>query len=210
VFGAVRPGNRPIECRNGHCGVDLGGEIWGEHIRAAHDGVVDFVQRGANPTRGGSFVRIAHRGGTVFTQYFHLAAIPRGIERGVFVKSGDLIGAVGDTGVEQSAPHLHFAVSVRPSPERGAVERYIDPEPLISLWPLRVPIDDGAAGLVTTLAEPGLALGSAATIPGRKRKLAQSRKSAAAAPGGASDSAAPAADEAASPEPAGSDSAGDE
>src|SRR5436305_850943 len=73
VFGAVRPGNRAIECRNGHCGVDLGGEIWGEHVRAVHDGVVEFVQRGANPLHGGSFVRIAHRGGTVITMYFHLA-----------------------------------------------------------------------------------------------------------------------------------------
>ena len=76
VFGAGRPGNRAVECRNGHCGVDLGGEIWGEHIHAVHDGVVDFVQRGANPKHGGRFVRISHRNGTVFTWYFHLAADP--------------------------------------------------------------------------------------------------------------------------------------
>ena len=206
VFGAVRPGDRAIECRNGHCGVDLGGEIWGEHVRAVHDGVVDYVQRGANPLHGGSFVRISHRGGTVITMYFHLAAIPRRIERGTFVKSGDLIGLVGDTGVEKSAPHLHFAVSIRPSPDR---ERYIDPEPLIALWPLRVPIDDGAAGLVTTLAEPGLPLGSAGLIPGRKRKLAALRQAAAAA--GAKTGAAPASADDAAPEPASSDdAAGDE
>jgi murein DD-endopeptidase MepM/ murein hydrolase activator NlpD len=206
VFGAIRPGDRAIECRNGHCGVDLGGEIWGEHVRAVHDGVVDYVQRGANPLHGGSFVRISHRGGTVITMYFHLAAIPRRIERGTFVKSGDLIGLVGDTGVEKSAPHLHFAVSIRPSPDR---ERYIDPEPLIALWPLRVPIDDGAAGLVTTLAEPGLPLGSAGLIPGRKRKLAALRQAAAAA--GAKTGAAPASADDAAPEPASSDdAAGDE
>jgi len=207
VFGAVRPGNRAIECRNGHCGVDLGGEIWGEHVRAVHDGVVDFVQRGANPLHGGSFVRISHRGGTVITMYFHLAAIPRGIERGKFVKSGDLIGLVGDTGVKESAPHLHFSVSIRPSPDR---ERYIDPEPLIALWPLRVPIDEGTAGLVTTLAEPGLPLGSAALIPGRKRKLAAMRGKAAAAGAAAGSAAeAPAVEEAA-PEAGGSDAPGDE
>jgi murein DD-endopeptidase MepM/ murein hydrolase activator NlpD len=207
VFGAIRPGNRAIECRNGHCGVDLGGEIWGEHVRAVHDGVVDFVQRGANPLHGGSFVRISHRGGTVITMYFHLAAIPRRIERGTFVKSGDLIGLVGDTGVEKSAPHLHFAMSIRPSPDKG--ERYIDPEPLIALWPLRVPIEDGAAGLVTTLAEPGLPLGSAPLIAGRKRKLAQMRQAAAAA-GAKNGPAAPSEDEAA-PEPASADdAAGDE
>jgi murein DD-endopeptidase MepM/ murein hydrolase activator NlpD len=159
VFGADRPGNRAIECRNGHCGVDLGGEIWGEHVRAAHDGVVDYVQRGPNPDHGGRFVRIAHHGGTVFTQYFHLAAIPRGLERGVPVKSGQVIGLLGDSGVKESQPHLHFAVSVRPSPEGH--EKYIDPEPLIALWPLRVPVDGSEVGLVTITAAPGVPLGSA-------------------------------------------------
>jgi murein DD-endopeptidase MepM/ murein hydrolase activator NlpD len=159
VFGADRPGNRAIECRNGHCGVDLGGEIWGEQVRAVHDGVVDYVQRGPNPDHGGRFVRIAHHGGTVFTQYFHLAAIPRGLERGVPVKSGQVIGLLGDSGVKESQPHLHFAVSVRPTP--GGHERYIDPEPLIALWPLRVPIAGSEAGLVTITSLPGVPLGSA-------------------------------------------------
>lgn len=169
VFGAVRPGERAVECRNGHCGVDLGGEIWGEHIRAVHDGVVDFVQRGLNPDHGGRFVRISHRLGTVFTWYFHLAAIPREIERGVSVRAGDVVGLLGDSGVHQSAPHLHFAISVRPSKAFG--ERYIDPEPLIALWPLRIPLDGSEVGLVTTTGEPGLPLGSALLRPGHQRKL---------------------------------------
>jgi hypothetical protein len=174
VFGAVRPGERPAECVNGHCGVDLGGEIWGEHVHAVHDGVVDFVQRNANPDRGGEFVRIAHREGTVFTQYFHLAAIPRGLERGVHVKSGDVIGLLGDTGVKESAPHLHFAISVRPLGP-GGPERYIDPEPLIALWPVRVPVEGSEVGLYTTLARPGLPLGSASrwSAAARKRKAAR-------------------------------------
>jgi len=174
VFGAVRPGERPAECRNGHCGVDLGGEIWGEQVHAVHEGVVDFVQRNANPDRGGEFVRLAHRDGTVFTQYFHLAAIPIGLERGVHVKSGDVIGLLGDTGVKESAPHLHFAISVRPWPDRP--ERYLDPEPLIALWPVRVPVDGSEAGLVTTLARPGLPLGSAPLLSAKKRKAAQLAK----------------------------------
>jgi murein DD-endopeptidase MepM/ murein hydrolase activator NlpD len=159
VFGAVRPGERPAECRNGHCGVDLGGEIWGEQVHAVHEGVVDFVQRSANPDRGGEFVRVAHRDGTVFTWYFHLAAIRNGLERGMHVKSGEVIGLLGDTGVKESAPHLHFAISVRPW--KDGPERYLDPEPLIALWPVRVPVEGGEAGLVTTLARPGMPLGSA-------------------------------------------------
>jgi murein DD-endopeptidase MepM/ murein hydrolase activator NlpD len=214
VFGAVRPGERPAECRNGHCGVDLGGEIWGEHVHAVHDGVVDFVQRNANPDRGGEFVRIAHYDGTVFTQYFHLAAIPRGLERGVHVKSGDVIGLVGDTGVKQSAPHLHFAVSVRPF--KNGPERYIDPEPLIALWPVRIPVDGGQEGLVTTLARPGLPLGSANLLAGRKRKAARLAKG---KHGDVASSDAPAADEASAGDDsaptetggeAGPDTAGDE
>src|SRR5262249_17797528 len=82
VFGAERPGDRPVECRSGHCGVDLG-EVWGEPVLAAHAGVIDRVQRAPNLDHGGHYVRIAHRHGTVFTQYFHLAAIPRNMEKGV-------------------------------------------------------------------------------------------------------------------------------
>ncbi len=194
VFGAVRPGERPAECRNGHCGVDLGGEIWGEQVHAVHEGVVDFVQRNANPDRGGEFVRLAHRDGTVFTQYFHLAAIPTGLERGVHVKSGDVIGLLGDTGVKESAPHLHFAISVRPY--KDGPERYLDPEPLIALWPVRVPVDGSEAGLVTTLARPGMPLGSAplSSASAKKRKAAQLAKLKGGGPhvaGAASDDGAP-------------------
>jgi murein DD-endopeptidase MepM/ murein hydrolase activator NlpD len=217
VFGAERAGDRPIECRKGHCGVDLGGEIWGEHVHAVHDGVVDYVQRNANPDRGGEFVRLSHRDGTVFTQYFHLAAIPRDLTRGAHVKSGDVIGLLGDTGVKQSEPHLHFAISVRPWKE--GPERYIDPEPLIALWAVRVPVDGGESGLVTTLARPGLPLGSAPLSAEHRRKLARraalKRGARSVTEGGASDDAKPAApaDEPGAAEPAGettAEPAGDE
>ncbi|HEX8952414.1 MAG TPA: M23 family metallopeptidase, partial [Polyangia bacterium] len=157
VFGAERPGDRPGECRGGHCGVDLGGEVWGEPVHAAHDGVVDRVQRGPNEEHGGLYVRLSHRGGTIYTQYFHLAAIPKWIQPGVRVKIGEVVGLLGDTGVKHSTAHLHFTVSVKPSAE--VVERYIDPEPLVALWPLRMPIGDGA--MVTAQAAPGVPLGAA-------------------------------------------------
>ena len=174
VFGAVRPGDRAVECRNGHCGVDLGGEIFGEHVRAVHDGVVDFVQRGANPDHGGRFVRLAHRNGTIFTQYFHLAAIPRGLVRGVQLKAGDVVGLLGDTGVKESAPHLHFAISIRPA--RDGPEKYVDPEPLIALWPLHVPVDGSEVGFVTTVAEPGIPLGALPLRAGARRRTSKNRR----------------------------------
>jgi len=164
VFGAERPGDRPGECRGGHCGVDLGGEVWGEPVHAAHDGVVDRVQRGPNEDHGGLYVRLSHRGGTIFTQYFHLAAIPKWIQPGAKVKMGDVVGLLGDSGVKHSTAHLHFTVSVKPSAEQ--VERYIDPEPLVALWPLRMPINGTA--MVTASAAPGVPLGAAGGRPHHK------------------------------------------
>jgi len=79
-------------------------------------------------------VRINHKGGTVVTSYIHLDAIREDLRPGIPVKAGEAIGTVGDSGVQHSGPHLHFAVSVRPSAEGS--ELFIDPEPLLHLWPL--------------------------------------------------------------------------
>ena len=121
-------------------------------------------------------MRISHRDGTLFTQYFHLAAIPRALHRGSVVKAGDVIGLLGDSGVKESAPHLHFAMSIR-MPKDGA-ERYIDPEPLVALWPLRVPIDGSETGLVTILAETGIPLGSAVLKAGHGHKAGKQARTA--------------------------------
>lgn len=165
VFGAPRDGERPAECRNGHCGVDIG-ETWGEPVMAVHEGVVDHVQRGPNEDHGGLYVRLSHRGGTVFTQYFHLAAIPRWVTAGRHVGAGDVIGLVGDTGVKQSGPHLHFTISVKAA--RHLPEQYIDPEPLIALWPLRV--QTGGSAAVSVLEAPGRVRGAATKRRKKKRK----------------------------------------
>jgi hypothetical protein len=66
---------------------------------------------------------------------------------------------------------------------------------LIALWPLRVPIDEGNAGLVTLVAPPGVPLGSAPRRAGRGRKEAKQ-----AGPPAASDAPAAGPD---SDEPAG-------
>jgi len=153
VFGAARDGDRPVECGHGHCGVDIGGDVWGEPVLAAYDGVVDRVQRDPDRRPGGLYVRLAHRDATVFTQYFHLAAIPRWIQPGRAVTAGQVIGLLGDTGVRDSAPHLHFAVSVRQSPTDP--EQYIDPEPLIALWPVAIPVFGDVASIASTHVVPG-------------------------------------------------------
>lgn len=159
VFGAERPGERPPECKNGHCGVDIGGDVWGEPVLAVHDGVVDRVQRGPNEDHGGLYVRLSHRNGTVFTQYFHLAAIPRWIRVGRPVEAGEVIGLLGDSGVKESGPHLHFTISVKPKPE--SPEEFIDPEPLIALWPLHLRAHGTDGRALTTGASVGQVHGAA-------------------------------------------------
>src|SRR5262249_28994618 len=142
-------------------------------VHAAHDGVVDRVQRGPNEEHGGLYVRLSHRGGTIFTQYFHLAAIPKWIQPGTKVKMGEVVGLLGDTGVKHSTAHLHFTVSVKPSAETP--ERYIDPEPLVALWPLRTTI--GGAAMVTAQAAPGVPLGAAGGYS-HHRKIARAAQAA--------------------------------
>ncbi len=132
-FGAERDHDSPESCRQGHCGVDIG-ELKGEPVLAAHDGVVERVVREENDLHGGRYVRLLHNGGRVITQYFHLDTVMPELKPGVHVRAGEVIGTLGDTGVHHSAPHLHFTVSTKAS--ESASEVYIDPEPLLTLWPL--------------------------------------------------------------------------
>jgi peptidoglycan LD-endopeptidase LytH len=136
-FGAAREGMRPEECEGGHCGVDIG-TVKGMLVLAAHDGVIERVERdplvGGRRGNEGRFIRINHKGGTVVTSYIHLDAIREDLKPGIPVKAGEAIGLVGDSGVQHSGPHLHFAVSVRPSPD--GPELFINPEPLLIIWPL--------------------------------------------------------------------------
>jgi hypothetical protein len=142
------PGKGPApRCRDGgSCGVDVGGELWGEHVYAAHDGVIDRVQR-SDDAPGGTYVRIAHWGGAVFTHYYHLAAVPTRLAPGMRVSAGDIIGLVGDSGLPEPHAHLRFALSVRPS--SALPEIFWDPAPLIGAWPLRAPARGSVAGLTS-------------------------------------------------------------
>jgi murein DD-endopeptidase MepM/ murein hydrolase activator NlpD len=153
---AKRP---PAICRKpGTCGVRLGGQLWGEHVYAVLDGVVDVAKGYGGEEHGGGYVRIAHFGGMVFTHYFHLAAVPRGVSRGRAVAAGDVIGLVGDTGVGVEGPgtraHLHFALSVRPSNQ--IPEEYWDPVAMMESWRLRVPPNGTVAGLAAPVVDEDL------------------------------------------------------
>jgi hypothetical protein len=132
-FGAHRPYHRPAECKRGHCGVDLG-STRGDPVFAVYDGVVERIERDADrDPKSGRYVRLSHQSGHIVTRYIHLDSIRDDLRPGDRVKGGDLIGRLGATGVFNSGPHLHFAVSLR---EKGG-ERYVDPEPFLLSWSLK-------------------------------------------------------------------------
>jgi murein DD-endopeptidase MepM/ murein hydrolase activator NlpD len=89
-----------------HLGVDYRGRL-GECIRAAAPGTVVVAGREGGY---GRYVRIDHGHG-LQTAYAHLGRI--GVRRGERVRSGQVIGTVGMTGVSSRPPHLHFEVHRR-------------------------------------------------------------------------------------------------
>jgi murein DD-endopeptidase MepM/ murein hydrolase activator NlpD len=85
-----------------HEGVDLVAAP-GTPILAAADGIVV----GAEPKgRYGNWLEIVHDG-KLATVYGHLSAFAPGIEPGVRVEQGEVVGFTGMTG-RTTGPHLHF------------------------------------------------------------------------------------------------------
>jgi murein DD-endopeptidase MepM/ murein hydrolase activator NlpD len=168
------PANVRARCRDGGgCGVDLGGELWGEHVYAAHDGVIDKLQR-SDDAAGGVYVRIAHWGGAVFTHYFHLAAVPTRLAVGTRVTAGEVIGLLGDTGLAdaRARAHLRFALSVRPSSELPEI--FWDPASLMAAWPLHTP-GRGSVAALTSPEGAAEAIAGAPSLP-RHASLSRTRK----------------------------------
>lgn len=87
-----------------HYGVDYAARP-GTPVLSVGDGTVTEARyRGAN----GNIVKITHNA-TYRTAYLHLQGFARGIERGVEVNQGDIIGYVGSTG-RATGPHLHYSL----------------------------------------------------------------------------------------------------
>ncbi|MDI6857315.1 MAG: M23 family metallopeptidase [Dehalococcoidia bacterium] len=88
-----------------HHGVDLAGNE-GDWVAASNSGRVAYA--GPSPIRGDTVI-IDHGVG-VFSCYSHLSAM--NVQAGQMVNKGDLIGAVGSTGMV-TGPHLHWEIVVR-------------------------------------------------------------------------------------------------
>lgn len=87
-----------------HLGVDYAARS-GTPIMAAGSGKVIY----AGYTRGyGKLIKIQHNDGYM-TLYAHQKSFRRGMQRGKYVKKGQVIGYVGSTGLS-TGPHLHFGL----------------------------------------------------------------------------------------------------
>ena len=94
-----------------HTGIDIACSL-GDAVYAAADGKILSV---ASDPMMGTTVKISHSGDGV-TVYRNLSAtLPDGIKVGASVIAGQVIGAVGDTAMIESAdePHLHFELTVK-------------------------------------------------------------------------------------------------
>lgn len=91
-----------------HQGLDIMARD-GTPIVSPTDAVIVRTGNGAN---SGLYIRTANPGGENFV-YMHLSAIAPGIDNGDFVKRGEIIGFVGNTGnASGGAAHLHFELRV--------------------------------------------------------------------------------------------------
>jgi murein DD-endopeptidase MepM/ murein hydrolase activator NlpD len=87
-----------------HHGLDFGGKI-GTAIVATADGIVEYAE--FNKGGYGNLVVISHNFGFK-TAYGHMLDNLK-VKKGDFVKKGDVIGYLGNTGLS-TGPHLHYEV----------------------------------------------------------------------------------------------------
>ena len=93
-----------------HTGVDWSDDI-GAPIFAAGNGVI--VSAEWNSGGYGRRIEVQHLNGYM-TTYSHLSGFARGIEPGVKVRQGQVIGYIGSTGLS-TGPHLHYEVLINGS-----------------------------------------------------------------------------------------------
>jgi hypothetical protein len=154
VLGDIREAGK-----RSHKGIDFV-SIRGEPVRAVADGWVvyagvDAPGAGARKVTldksgairknsmgpGGLFVQIQHKD-NLMSEYMHLLNYL--VQNGEWVKAGQIIGHVGDTGIKIDVPHLHFQIR-----DNGEV---IDP--MVHLRPYLIPLQATFRGRMAIAAMP--------------------------------------------------------
>lgn len=103
ITPAVGYVSRRFESEKGHLGIDYAGKI-GSLIIAAADGYVVFAGYTADD---GHTMMLSHGGGFL-TVYKHNQSVLKSV--GDFVKRGEPIALLGNSGSTSFGPHLHFEV----------------------------------------------------------------------------------------------------
>ena len=129
------------EARDGgkrkHRGIDIFAPR-GTAIVAVTDGIISYI---GDQSKGGHCLWLATENGASF-YYAHLDRWAAGLYEGMEVRSGDLLGYVGNTGnAKYTPPHLHFAVN-----ENDAM---VNPYPIltkaVTVKHARVAVESGGA-----------------------------------------------------------------
>ncbi|MBN1953336.1 MAG: M23 family metallopeptidase [Bacteroidales bacterium] len=101
-----------LKIRRPHLGVDYAAPA-GTPVVSIGDGKIIELKPGYNKG-GGNMIRIKHNG-VYSTAYLHLQGFAKGIKTGDWVKQGDVIGYVGQTGLA-TGPHLDFRFYMNGNP----------------------------------------------------------------------------------------------
>ena len=109
-----------------HKGIDLAAPI-GTPIRATSDGRIDTIGRQGGY---GNMIKIRHSG-AYSTLYGHMLKFQKGLYRGSFVRKGQVIGYVGQSGLA-SGPHCHYEFHVNNQPRNPATIKLPNNAPLNS------------------------------------------------------------------------------
>jgi murein DD-endopeptidase MepM/ murein hydrolase activator NlpD len=94
-----------------HHGVDYAAPT-GTPVKTIGNGTV--VAKGYDSRGGGNYIKVKHNS-VYTTTYMHLSKFGKGIQNGVFVNQGTVIGYVGSTGLS-TGPHLDFRVHKNGNP----------------------------------------------------------------------------------------------
>ena len=104
-----------------HKGVDFPAKT-GTPIPAGADGVIKKIGRNGGH---GKYIRIEHNK-TYSTAYSHMDAFAPNLKVGSYVKKGEIIGYVGNTG-RSTGPHLHYEV-IQNSKQVNPLKTYTIPQ----------------------------------------------------------------------------------
>lgn len=99
-----------LHYRRGHKGIDLAAPI-GTPIHATGDGRISLIGRHSGY---GNMIKINHQ--QYSTIYGHMLKFQKGLSRGDFVRRGQVIGYVGQTGLA-SGPHCHYEFHINRRPQ---------------------------------------------------------------------------------------------